>query len=298
MKITLTGSLGNISKPLAVSLIANGHDVTIITSSAHRSADIRALGAKAAIGSVEDEAFLTSAFKGADVVYTMVPPNFAATDFRKYASGTGQKYANALAAAGVKRVVNLSSIGGHLAEGTGPIKGLHDTEQALNALEGVAVKHLRPGFFYVNFFGNIGMISDMNILGSNYSADTMMVMVHPDDIAKAAAEEIQGSFTGSSVRYVSSDERTAGEVAKVLGAAVGKPELPWVEFTDQQALEGMMQGGLPEEMAKNYVEMGDAVRTGKLWEDYTQHKQDNSKAVKLEQFAAEFAKAYKAAAKG
>ena len=34
MKITLTGSLGNVSKPLAEILISSGHDVTIISSDA------------------------------------------------------------------------------------------------------------------------------------------------------------------------------------------------------------------------------------------------------------------------
>ena len=36
MKITLTGSLGNISKPLAEILIKNGHEVTIISSNSKK----------------------------------------------------------------------------------------------------------------------------------------------------------------------------------------------------------------------------------------------------------------------
>jgi Trk K+ transport system NAD-binding subunit len=61
MKITLTGSLGNISKPLAEILIKNGHEVTIISSDSKKVSDIEALGAKAAIGSVSDVSFLTQA---------------------------------------------------------------------------------------------------------------------------------------------------------------------------------------------------------------------------------------------
>ena len=57
MKITVTGSLGNISKLLAQELIAHGHDVTIISSKADKQAEIEALGAKAAIGSVTDAEF-------------------------------------------------------------------------------------------------------------------------------------------------------------------------------------------------------------------------------------------------
>lgn len=292
MKFTITGSLGNISKPLAEILIAAGHQVTIISSSSDKAKAIEELGATAAIGSVEDAAFLTDTFSGKDAVYTMVPPNFGASNIREFISGTGKKYAEAIKASGVKHVVNLSSIGAHLDGGTGPISGLYDVEQTYAELDGVTVKHLRPAYFYINFFGNIDMIKHAGILGSNYSAETPLVLVHPKDIAVVAAEELQQAFTGKTIRYIASDERTAGNVASALGAAIGKPELPWVEFNDEDALQGMLQAGLPEVMAKSYVEMGDATRSGKLYEHYFNNKPDSFGKIKLEDFAVEFAKVF------
>lgn len=292
MNFTITGSLGNISKPLAEILIAAGHEVTIISSSADRVQAIAAIGATAAIGSVEDVAFLTKVFKGKDAIYTMVPPNFGASDIRKFIAETGGKYAEAIQASGVKSVVNLSSIGADLDGGTGPISGLHDVEHIYDKLDAVAVKHLRPGYFYTNFLGNIGMIKHAGILGSNYSAETPLVLVHPKDIAVAAAEELQQGFTGKTVRYIASDESTGAVVAKVLGTAIGKPELPWVEFNDEDALQGMLQAGLPEVMAKSYVEMGDATRSRKLYQHYFNHKPESFGDIKLEDFALEFAKAF------
>lgn len=294
MKITVTGSLGNISKPLAEILIAAGHEVTIISSSDRKKQAIEALGAKAAIGSVEDEAFLTSAFSGADAVYTMVPPNFGAANIRAFISGVGLKYAAAITAAGVKKVVNLSSIGAHLDAGTGPITGLHDIENSYAKLENVIVKHLRPGYFYINLLGNIDMVKHAGILGANYNAESPMVLVHPRDIAAAAAEELQNTSTTSGIRYVVSDETTIKDLTKALGDAIGKPELPWVEFTDEQALKGMVDAGLPEPMAKSYVEMGDAIRTQKMYEHYFATKPAISGKVKVADFAKEFAQAYQA----
>jgi uncharacterized protein YbjT (DUF2867 family) len=58
MKITITGSLGNISKPLTKELVQKGHTVTVISSNAERQKEIEALGAKAAIGSMGDVNFL------------------------------------------------------------------------------------------------------------------------------------------------------------------------------------------------------------------------------------------------
>src|SRR6218665_3288836 len=148
MKITITGSLGNISKPLTEILIKNGHDVTVITRDAKRVHDIEALGAKAAVGSVSDISFLTNAFKGADAIYTMVPPDWSVSNYKQYIAATGKNYYAAIKASGVKQVVNLSSIGAHLSEGTGPIAGLYEVEHTLNTLEDVNIKHLRAGFFY------------------------------------------------------------------------------------------------------------------------------------------------------
>src|ERR1700678_3978722 len=157
MKVVVTGSLGKISRTLAQILVKAGHQVTVVSSKKEKTTEIEALGAAAAIGSVADVAFLTRVFTGADAVYTMVPPNFAAENLRGFISGIGANYATAIKASGVKKIVNLSSIGAHLAEGTGPIKGLFDVEHTLNGLEGVAVKHLRPGFFYNTFYANVNM---------------------------------------------------------------------------------------------------------------------------------------------
>lgn len=294
MNYVLTGSLGNISKPLAQTLIAAGHTVTVISSQESRKEGIEALGAVAAIGSIQDVDFLTKTFTGADAVYSMIPPILTASDWKKYIGDSGKIYAQAINASGVKHVVNLSSIGAHMPEGCGPVSGIYRAEQALNTLTDVNVLHLRPGNFYTNLYANIGMIRQGNIIGGNYGNNTSIVFVHPSDIAAAAAEELTAlSFKGHTVRYVVSDERTTGEVAKVLGTAIGKPELPWIDFKDDDSLAGMTGAGLPEEVAKNYVEMGKAIREGFMFEDYYKHKPEvKVSETKLEDFAKEFAAAY------
>jgi uncharacterized protein YbjT (DUF2867 family) len=293
MKFTLTGSLGNIGKPLAEILIKAGHDLTIISNAPDMQAKIEALGAKAAIGSVADTAFLTNSFTGADAVYTMVPYNFGATDYRQYVAGIGNNYAAAIKASRVKRVVNLSSIGAHLENGTGPIAGLHDVEQILNRLDNVAVKHLRPAIFYVNFFFDIALIKGQHIMGNNYGKEARLVMVHPRDIAAVAAFELQQPFAGKSYIYVASDEQRVSDIVKTLGSAIGKPELPWIQFTDEQTFAGItMAGIMPPTIANLYVELGNAIDKGILWEDYDSNKPEALGNTKLADFAKEFAAVY------
>ena len=293
MKYVITGSLGNISKPLAEKLVAAGQSVTIISSKPEKAAQIEALGAKAAIGSVEDIGFLTKTFTGADAVYTMVPPNFSPGNWKKYIAGIGENYAAAIKAAGVKNVVDLSSIGAHMPDGCGPVSGLYFAEKALNGLDGVNVKHLRAGFFFQNFFGNIGMIKHMGIIGGNYGEWTTLTLVHTDDIADAAAEELLGlSFKGKSIGYVVGDEKTTHQVAAILGKAIGKPELPWINFKDEDTIAALVQAGLSEEIAKNYAEMGAAMRSGKMASEYNSNKPTVFVKTKLEAFAPAFAAVY------
>jgi len=288
MKIIVTGSVGNISKPLAEQLIAKGHLVTIISSNPDKVNEIEALGAKAAIGSISDGDFLAQTFSGADVVYTMIPPNFAASNYRKYVGDSGKTYAEAIKKSGVKRIVNLSSIGADIDGGTGQIAGAHDAEIELNKLEGVAIKHVRAGFFYTNFYNNIPMINQ-GFMGSNYNSQTRLVMTHPADIASIVAEELQNSFTGKGVRYAVSDDRTFDEIVKVLGAAIGKPDLKWIEFTDEQSYDGMLQSGMSPELARNFTEMGTAIRSAILWKDFDATGGKISGKIKLEEFAKELA---------
>lgn len=298
MKYVLTGSLGHITQPLAEKLIAAGHEVTIISSNSERSAAITEMGAIPAIGKVEDAAFLTKTFTGATAVYTMVPPTVSAPDWKKYIADTGKIIAAAIKASGVKKVVNLSSIGAHMPDGCGPVSGIHFLEEELNALPGTDIKHLRPAYFYLNFLSSIGMIKNAGFYGNNFGGDRLLPLTHPNDIAAVAAEELLSlKFTGKSYRYIASDERTSKEIASVLGAAIGKPDLPYVEFKDGENLKGMLQAGLPEEVARNYTEMGSAIRSGEMSADFDKHKVISGK-TKLEDFAKDFAAAYSSAPAG
>jgi uncharacterized protein YbjT (DUF2867 family) len=293
MKYVVLGSLGNISKPLAEKLIAARNDVTIISSKAERTEQILLLGAKAAIGSVDDVAFLTRTFKGADAVYTMVPPSFGASNWKQYIARIGENIASAIRASGVKNVVNLSSIGAHMKDGCGPVSGLYAVEQSLNDLSGVNVRHLRPGFFFTNFLSSIGMIHDKGIIGGNYGENANMILSHPSDIAEAASKELLDlSFKGKSVRYIASDEKSTNQVASILGKAIGKSDLSWVNFSDKDTLSGMIQMGLPEEVARNYTEMGSAMRSGEMESDFNMNRPSVFGKTKLETWAPVFATVY------
>jgi uncharacterized protein YbjT (DUF2867 family) len=294
MKYVVTGGAGNISRPLTENLLQAGHEVTVIGRNPEHLKPLTEKGAQAAIGSVEDASFLKKAFAGADAVYLMFPPQYAGMDFSAYQQ-TATNYAEAIKGNNIKHAVVLSSVGAHLENGCGPVSGLYLAEKELKKLDDVNILFLRPGFFYGNFYANVDMIKHMNIFGGNYGdSKSKMVLSDPLDIAQAAAKALQElNFTGHSVLDLESDVRTTGEITKAIGNAIGKPELPWVQFTDEQAYEGMKQAGLPDLMAKRFAEMGSAIRSGIMWEDHLEHQPAHGK-TKLEDFAQQFAAVYSA----
>jgi uncharacterized protein YbjT (DUF2867 family) len=295
MKITVTGSLGNISRVLVEKLVGRGHEVIVVSSNASRADDIKALRAIPVIGSVEDYAFVTKAFEGADAVYLMIPPNPRSADLKQYIRTVGEQYAKAVQANGIKYVVNLSSIGAHDPDGLGPTGANYFVEQKLNALPGVNVLHLRPGMFLTNFFGVIGMVKHQSMLGNNFDASVTFPLSHPRDIAEVAFQALDTlSFSGKQFRYVVGDEKNGADVAQQLGNAVGKNDVRWVAFSDEQLLNALMQNGFSEQMARVYmVEIGMALRDGSFTEDFQKHKALATGQTSLQEFAHEFATVYR-----
>lgn len=287
----ITGSIGHISKPVVEGLVKEGKTVEVITSSDERAEEIKKLGANPMVGSVQDASFVTRAFKNADVVYTMIPPIWQTTNLRASQDEVARNYANAIRERGVKYVVNLSSIGADVGHGTGPVDGLSFFEGLLNDIPGLNVRHLRPAYFFYNFLSQIGLIKSAGIMGGNYGSGSKLFMVHTNDIAKAALEELLAlDFRGSTVRYIIGDERSAKEIAAALGKAIGR-DMTWVEFTDEQQKQGLLQAGLPETHAENYTTMGRALREGVMQADAARNRPAFA-SVKLEDFAKEFAKIY------
>ena len=298
MNIVLTGSLGRIGKPLAQDLVQKGHSVTVISSKQERQKDIEALGAKAAIGTMQDVDFLSATFKGADIVYVMetleavggfFDPNI---DFITAITQIGDNYKYAIEQSGVKRVIHLSSVGAHMKTGNGILAFHYNVENILNQLpDDVSVKFMRPVDFYNNMFLFIKTIKTKGAIVQNYGGDEKEPWVSPLDIAAVIAEEIEKPFYGRQIRYIASDEASPNEVAKILGGAIGKPDLKWLVTSDEQLMNDWLSAGMNPQIANGFIEMQASMRGGVLYEDYFRNRPALGK-VKLTDFANEFAAAY------
>ncbi len=295
MKIVVTGSLGNISKPLAEELVEKGHHVTVVSSNSEKQKEIEDLGAAAAIGSIEDIDFLTKTFADADAVYTMLPPpNYfdPNLDMGQFWNGIAKNYVQAIGQSGVKRVIHLSGGGAHLEEDSGFVIHHHNAEVILSSLpQDVSITFMRPTSFYPNLFGFIPMIKQQGVIAANYGGEDIALWVSPVDIAAAVAEEFEITNAGRKIRYVGSDEVTYDETAKILGEAIGQPDLKWKIISNEQMETGLLASGMNPNIVTSMIETMSTTIREKMYEDYYRHKPALGK-VKLTDFAKEFAHAF------
>jgi len=305
MKIIVTGSLGNISRPLTEILVAQGHEVTVVSSNPQKQEAIEALGAMPAIGSISDEHFLSRTFQGADAVYAMIPLSFSEPDLGDYLRRMAHNYVQALKQTGTKRVVVLSGWAADLVRA-------ENTEHLFDELN-TSLTIMRPAAFYTNFYQSMDLIRGKGLMGKlltlrysglgallsgktgllmgNYGGEDRIVFVSPKDIAGAVAEELLLRPEKKAIRYVGSEEMTCNEAAKIIGTAVGKPWLKWVLLSDKAMLRGLKMAKVPEKLAETLVAMQAATHSGKTLENFHRNQPKMGK-VKLADFAREFAAAY------
>lgn len=283
----LLGSHGNITSKVTALLLARGSEVRVVGRSARSLAEARTAGAQTAVGDIADSSFLSRAFAGATAVYAMIPSDYSAPDMGAAQDRRGAAIAGAVVSAGVERIVSLSSIGAHLAAGSGPISGLHRQEQRLNALGNVDVLHLRPGYFYENHLAAIEMIRTLGLYADMTAPDVPLPMVASADIAQVVARELRSpSGEGRRVLHLCAPQPyTMREATARLGAAIDKPELSYVQADPQQGKAALMQHGFSASAASLFEEMSAAFSTGILNGEHEKGPTETTPTT-LEQFAA------------
>lgn len=290
----ITGASGNTGKRIALNLLRANQQVIAVSRNAEHIQELIQHGAIPAIGDLRDSEFMTNQLKKAKAAYLLIPPNFQVDDFRAYQFETADSLSKAVKESGIKHVVMLSSVGAHLNADSGVILGLHYFEQQLKSIEGLNTIALRAGFFMQNFLNNIGLIKNMNIHGGfPIEGQIRFGMIHVNDIADAATSHLLAlNFSGFSFQNLTGErELSLAEATAVLGKAIGKPELPWVTFSYEDAKNGMVGAGIPENLANLYVDFSKAINDGRLLTDF-QSDLNSKTPTSIEAFAAEFAAAY------
>jgi len=261
---TVLGATGNIGSVITKNLLEKGEKVRVFGRHGGKLETFVHRGAEAFVGDVTDSAAVTKAFEGARAAFLMIPPDMTSPDYRADQERASDAISTAVRNSGIQYAVNLSSIGGQAPSGTGPIAGLHNAETKLNVIEKLNVLHLRPAYFFENHLTGISLIQMMGMFGGAVRSDLKIPMIATRDIGAFAAERLlKLDFNGRQTQELLGErDLTMNDVAGVIGKALVKNDLLYMQFPYDQVEQVLMQMGSPAKTAASMIEMFEGFNNG------------------------------------
>ncbi len=258
------GATGHTGSIIANTLLDHGKRVRVVGRDAKKLAPFAGRGAEAIVAEVTDTEALTKAFAGMEGVYAMIPPNLTSDNYRSHQDKVTEAVATAIEATGVKYVVTLSSVGADKPEKTGPVTGLHYMEERFAGIAKLNVLHLRAGYFMENTLAQVGIIQGFGMMAGPLRADLPLAMIGTKDIGAVAADALlQLNFSGKQAReLLGPREITYSEIARIVGTAIGRPALAYIQLPSEQVIMAMTQMGMSKNFATLICEMSDALNNG------------------------------------
>ena len=286
----ILGASGNTGSIIADSLLSKGKKVRVVGRDVGRLQRFVGQGAEAFAGDVNDAAALTKAFSGARAAYLLLPPITSREDQERESDAIAQ----AVTESGLRYAVHLSSYGAHVPKGTGPVTGLHSSEQKLNAIGGLNVLHLRAAYFMENNLAAISMIQEMGIFGHALLPDLKLPMTTTRDVGNYAARHLLDlDFSGKETRELLGErDLSMAEATTIIARGIGKPDLRYVQFPYDQVQQVLEQMGMTPKKAAVYIEMFKAINAGVLAAQEPRSR-ENTTPTSFEKFVQDvFAPAY------
>ncbi len=260
----VAGVTGHVGSVVARELTGHGQKVKVLVRDAAKGAPFAKQGAEVAVAALEDAKSLAGALRGADGFFVLLPPpNDKAAGFYAHQRATADAIAAAVKESKVLHVVQLSSVGADLPDGTGPIKGLHHLEDALRAT-GVKLTAIRAGYFQENLASSLGAAKSAGVFPNMMpSADAPIPMIATRDIGLLAACELELPSAKSEVVDLVGPSYSIRQVAQMLGRALNKT-LQVVDIPPQGQAAAMVQAGMSQELAEILAEMNAGFASGRI----------------------------------
>jgi uncharacterized protein YbjT (DUF2867 family) len=292
------GATGHTGTVVAEKLLAKGEKVRVVGRDERKLQRYKQRGAETFVGDVTDASAMARAFSGAEAAYVMVPPNMSSPNVLAYQERVNNALAAALENNGVRHAVALSSIGAHKSEGTGPVLGLHSLEQKLEGIPALNVLFLRAGYFMENVLPQVGIVQSVGKMAGPIRPDLAQPMIASRDIGAYAAEALgRRDFQGKQKReLLGARDVTYTQVAKVVGAAIAKPDLTYQQLPPAQLKPVLTQMGMSPNMADLLLGMSEALNSGHM-RALEPRSAQNTTPTTIETFVTEvFVPAYRAKA--
>ncbi|HEY9851538.1 MAG TPA: NmrA family NAD(P)-binding protein [Leptolyngbyaceae cyanobacterium] len=258
------GATGQTGAAAAETLIEHGASVRVVVRNASKGDVWAQRGAEVAVADVTDVEALTKAFSGATGAYLLNPPAYNADDMFAVAETVGKAFQQAVQNAGLSKIVQLSSVGAHIPEGTGNIRTTWILERILGNLD-LPVTFVRAAYFMENWASMAGVAANNGVLPSFLTPlDRAIPMVSAADIGRVCAECLLETWSGKRIVELEgpqpySPNDAAAAFAKALGRSVQAVELPSSDWG--KVLE---QGGNSPSSVNSWSQMLDNFNTGHI----------------------------------
>lgn len=234
------GVTGRTGAATADALLRSGQAVRVVVRDPLKGRPWADRGAEVAVADLTDLASMTRALIQVRGAYVVNPQHYNREDLFERADLIADITARAAVAAGVPRLVALSSVGADRESGTGWIMMNRLFEQRL-ALAGIPTVFLRAAYFMENWAPMVGQAVRSGILPTFLAPPQRTIpMVATVDVGSAAAALLQEEGRKNRAVIVSGPEAYApNDVAAIVSAALGKPVdvtvLPEMEWSNALA---------------------------------------------------------------
>jgi uncharacterized protein YbjT (DUF2867 family) len=262
----VAGVTGHTGSVVARSLLERGEAVRVLVRDPTQGTEWDGRGAEVALADLADPAAVAAALRDTRGAFLLSPPDLGAVDFFASRRRLLEAVADGVHASGVPHVVFLSSLGAHLAAGTGPIRILHEAEQRLpGTVPGITF--LRAGYFVANWGVVLGAVLQQGLLPSFFPADLPVPTVSTNDIGRVAADALLDPVEGVRViELAGPKEATAGDVAAELSRLLGR-SVTVTEAPLEAVVPTFTSMGISADVAGLYREMVASLNAGDLrWE--------------------------------
>ncbi|MGW6981036.1 SDR family oxidoreductase [Streptomyces sp. NPDC054932] len=251
--VLVTGATGNVGAKVATELRERGIAVRAFVRDPDRAAAVLGGGTETAHGDFAEPASVRRALDGVERMFLL-----CANDPRQVEYGTNA--IDAAAAAGVRQVVMLSTIGAAAGSSTVFFDQHGRIEEHLRG-SGIPSVVLRSSHMMSNILGSAATIRQAGRFFLP-AGDARIAMVDPHDVATAAAAALATSGHDGRTHVLTGPEAiTYAEVARLLSTVLGRP-IEYVDVPDDAAVAGMAGAGLPQWLAEQVVAVFEALRGG------------------------------------
>ena len=251
--ILVTGATGTVGSQVVRAVSERGGRVRAFVRDPDKARETLGDGVELAIGDFADPPSLRAALDGVEQMFLS-----CVDDPRRVQWETDA--IDAAAAAGVRRIVKLSSV---TADPGAPVAfwDWHGrVEQHLRA-SAIAWVILRSNFYMSNLLAAAEQVARE---GRIYApADgARIAMIDPRDVGAAAAAVLHAEGHDGRTHALTGPEAiTYGHVADELSEATGRP-VEFVDVPDEGARQGMIEAGLPDFVAEQLVKLFGQLRQG------------------------------------